>query len=417
MNTSIIWQLAIRYLRGKGSINTAPVLSRISMVAIAVGSAAMITAFSVFNGLELVVKDMYKAFYPDIKVTAAKGKFFPSNKISFNTIKQLKGVIAIAPVIEDNALAGDLDNFTGSANRQKVVAVKGIENNYFQVNNVAEFINEGIDTLATGANPTAILGMHIANELGTDVKNSFSRVLLYYPNPNVPNPEADPLNAYQSLKLQPAGTFVVGDEFDDKFVLAPMAAVQELFHATGMYSSIELKTEGAEVNDIKKQLQVILGKGFRVETRYEQNRTLYSMMSIEKWVMFLILFFVLIIASFNMVGALSMLVIEKQKDIAILRALGAEATAIKKIFLLEAVLWSCTGGISGLVLGTLLCLAQQKFGLIKLNGAFMVDAWPVKLMGQDITLVMATIIIVGLLAGWYPAVKASRLNEAGLKST
>jgi lipoprotein-releasing system permease protein len=415
MNRQLTWQLAIRYLRGKRSLNAVPVLSRISMVAIGVVSAAMIITFSVFNGFEHEVKSLYKAFYPDIRITVARGKFFPASAIT--GIAQIKGVEFVSPVIEDNALAGDLDNVSGSANRQKVITVKGIENNYFKVNDVTQYIDAGVDTVSDTPRITTIAGRGIAQELGADVNNVFSSIMLYYPNPDVTNPEADPLNAYQSLKMHPAGLFTIGNEFDDKYILAPINKVQELFHAQGMYSSIELKVAPGAAAGIKEQLQKKLGDKYKVETRFEQNKTVYTMVAAEKWVTYVILVFVLVIASFNMVGALSMLVIEKKKDIAILKAMGTEASAIRNVFLLEAVLWACVGGVSGLALGSIISLVQQKFGIIKLQGAFVVDAYPVKVHITDIIMVTITIIAVGLMAGWYPALRASKSTEFGLKST
>ena len=417
MGNRLIGQLAMRYLRGKRSMNAVPVLSRISMVAIGVVSAAMMITFSVFNGFEHEVKSLYKAIYPDVRITATRGKFFLASAISIPDILHQVGVVMVTPVIEDNALAGDMDNISGSTNKQKVVTVKGIQNSYFKVNNVSEFMDGGIDSVSEEPVVTAIAGRGIAQELGVDINNAFSSIQLYYPNPQVTNPEADPINAYQSLKLHPAGMFAIGNEFDDKYILAPIAGVQQLFHAPGMYSSIEIKTVSAVVSDrIRQQLQTQLGSAYKVETRYEQNKTVYMMVAAEKWVTYVILAFVLIIASFNMVGALSMLVIEKKKDIAILRAMGAEGSTIRKIFLLEGVLWAGVGGVSGLTLGTLISLIQQKFGIIKLQGAFVVDAYPVKVHISDIALVAATIIVVGLLAAWYPAQRASKSAELSLKS-
>jgi lipoprotein-releasing system permease protein len=406
---ALVRQLAFRYLRGKRSANAVPILSRISMVAIAVSSAAMIIVFSVFNGLEFLVKDLYNSFYPDIKISAARGKFFGMDAAKLAAIKQVSGVRNITTVIEDNVFA---DNH----GQQKVITLKGIDRNYFNVNDIKQYIVQGADSVSQGRPYTAIAGQHIANELGADVNNVFSSIELFYPNPAITNPEADPLNAYQSLKLHPAGTFQMQDEFDSKYVLAPLTLAQELFHEKGRYSSVEISADPGSADKIKERLQHLLGPGWKTETRFEQNRTLYMVMGAEKWAIYAILILVLLIASFNMVGALSMLVLEKRKDIAILRTMGAESGTIRKIFLLEGALWSLTGGLAGIILGCAVCLAQQRYGFIKLSGAFLVDAWPVRLQMQDIALVMATILLVGLLASLYPSFRSTNTVDPSLKS-
>lgn len=410
MNRTLILQLAFRYLRGKRSANAVPILSRISMVAIAVSSAAMVIVFSVFNGLESVVKDTYKAFYPDIKISVVRGKFFSADSAKLNAIKQINGVKNITAVIEDNALANDNNN-----TQQKVITLKGIDQNYFSVNDVKNYIMHGDDSVSAILH-TVIAGEHIIKELGIDVNFTDSKIEMYYLNPSVTNPEADPESAYQVLRLHPAGVFKVQDEFDSKYVLAPLPLAQQLFHAEGKYSSIEISADPGSVGKIKQQLQQIFGNEFRVETRYEQNRTMYMVMGAEKWAVYAILVLVLFIASFNMVGALSMLVIEKQKDIAILKAMGADPAAVKKIFLLEGVLWSLTGGITGIIIGTLVCLTQMKFGIIKLQGSFLVPAYPVQIQFPDLALIIVTIITVGLLAAWYPSIRATKTIDPSLKS-
>ena len=411
MDRTLILQLAFRYLRGKRSANAVPILSRISMVAIAVCSAAMVIVFSVFNGLESVVKDTYKAFYPDIRVSVVKGKFFDADTTKLNAVKQMNGVKNITTVIEDNALAND-DNNT----QQKVITLKGIDKNYFSVNDVKSYIIHGDDSVSTVFH-TAIAGKSIINELGIDVNFTDSKIEMYYLNPSVTNPEDDPQNAYQVLRPHPAGVFKVQDEFDSKYVLAPISFAQQLFHAEGKYSSIEISTApDASVKHIKQQLQQLFGAGFRVETRYEQNRTMFSVMSSEKWAIRAILTLVMFIACFNMVGALAMLVIEKQKDIAILKAMGADPAAIQKIFLLEGALWSLSGGLTGIIVGTLICLAQMKFGIIKLQGSFLIPAFPVEIQFADLLLVVAIILTVGLLAAWYPATRATKTIDPSLKS-
>jgi len=409
MNGTLIWQLAFRYLRGKRSANAVPILSRISMVAIAVSSAAMIIIFSVFNGLESVVKDLYKAFYPDIKISAVRGKFFPMDTAKLTAIKQISGVQNVTTVIEDNVFANNHD-------QQKVITLKGIENNYFKVNDVRQYIVQGDDSVSSGEPYTAIAGLRIMNELGADV-NNLTYIMLYYPNPAVTDPGTDPMSAFQSLRLHPSGVFRIQDEFDSKYILAPLPLVQDLFHEHDRYSSIEISADPNVAPTIKKQLQQLLGNSFRVETRYEQNRTMYMVMGAEKWAVYAILLLVLLIASFNMVGALSMLVLEKQKDIAILRAMGAIPATIRKIFLLEGMLWSLVGGVSGILLACGICVAQQKSGFVKLGGAFLVDAYPVKIEFADLLLVFATILMVGLLTSWYPSFRATRATDPTLKST
>jgi len=408
MNGTLVWQLAFRYLRGKRSANAVPILSRISMVAIAVSSGAMIIIFSVFNGLESVVKDLYKAFYPDIKISVARGKFFGMDTTKLASISHISGVQNITTVIEDNVFANNQD-------QQKVIMLKGIENNYFNVNNIRQYIIQGVDSVSTGDPYTAIAGMRIMNELGADV-NNLTYIKLYYPNPAITNPGADLLSAFQTLKVHPAGVFRIQDEFDNKYILAPLTLVQELFREQGRYSSVEISADPDAIQHIKKQLQQMLGSAYRVETRYEQNRTMYMVMGAEKWAVYAILLLVLLIASFNMVGALSMLVLEKQKDIAILRAMGALPATIRRIFLLEGMLWSLVGGVSGILLACAICLAQEKFGFIKLGGSFLVDAYPVKIEFADILLVIITILAVGLLTSWYPSIRATKAVDPSLKS-
>ena len=408
---TLVWQLAWRYLRGKRSANAVPVLSRISMVAIAVGSCAMIVLFSVFNGFEDLIKDLYKAFYPEIRISPAKGKFFAMNEQKLTVVRTLNGVTALTTVIEDNVLINSNDE-------QYVATLKGIDRHYMEVNNVKPFIIEGRDSVMEGALPTAIAGLRIVNQLGMDVNNVFSRLHIYYPNTEVENLAANPMSAFQNLQLKPDGVFRVQDEFDSRFILAPITLVQELFLQPGQYSSVELSLgQDADADMIKEQLQQILGKEYEVNTRYEQNRTLYMVMKTEKWAVYVILVLVLLIASFNMIGALTLLVLEKQKDIAILRAMGAQAGSIRRLFFTEGMLWAVTGGSLGLLVGGLLCLGQQQFHWIRLEGAFIIEAYPVTMQFTDFLVIFATVVVVGLLAAWYPAVRSTRVQDPSLKAS
>ena len=409
MNRTLIWQLAWRYLRGKRSANAVTILSRISMVAIGVSAAAIMIIFSVCNGLISLVKDQYKAFYPDVRICVSRGKFFPVDTARLATLKKIKGVQGITTVIEDNVLAVDND-------QQKVITVKGIDNNYLLVNDLDQYINRGSDTLTEDKTISAISGRRIMDELGADIASA-SYITLNYPDPTVKDPTTNPLGAYGTLKVSPVGSFHISDEFDNKYLLAPLASMQALFHQQGNCSSIEIKTDPGYAADVQKQAQQLFGNRYKAETRYEQNKTIYVVLSTEKWAIYGILVLVLLIAAFNMVGALSMLVLEKQKDIGILKAMGADAPTIRMIFLAEGVLWALAGGIAGILLGTGLCLLQQKYGFIKMGSSFVIDAYPVELQVPDILLDLLTILAVGLLAAWYPAMRANRATDLSLKST
>jgi lipoprotein-releasing system permease protein len=409
MNRSLIAKIALRYLRGKGTANAVPILSRISMLAIAVSSCAMIILFSVFNGFEHLVNDMYKAFYPELKISAAKGKFFNPNDVISTFKGQLLGIEGYSLVIEDNVLVN-----TEEGDYQPV-SIKGVDNQYFSVNDVKPFINKGNDTLMIdGDLSTAIIGQQIAANLGIDVDNVFARMVVYAPNPNMDVGNLAPSDAFRSMLLKPDGTFMVQEEFDGKYILVPLAKVQELLGQSNRVSSIELKLkEGYSAQKFKSGLQQKLGDSFIVASRYEQNKSVYMIMRSEKWAGYAILLFVLLIASFNMVSALSLLVLEKQKDMGILQTMGFLPRDLSKVILLEGILWGMVGGIIGLSIGLLLCWLQVQFKLVKIQGAFIIDAYPVAIHFMDVIVVFFTVALVGFLAAILPAgrIISRKLNE------
>lgn len=409
----LIRQLAWRYLRGKRSANAVPVLSRISMVAIGVGACAMIILFSVFNGFEGLVKDLYKAFYPELKITAAKGKFYRLDDKAWQELNEIQGVCAVSRVIEDIVL------LNSSSDQKRVATIKGVDAQYFKVNNVAPYVTEGECKLAVAPVQTAIAGSQLLAQLGLDVNNVFSVMEVFYPNPKATPAEVmqSPDKAFRSIRLRPDGSFTVQDDFDGKYVLADIGLVQGLLQEEGKYSSVEIAVKkGADINDVKEKIVQALGTGYLVQTRFEQNKTLYMIMRSEKWAVYGILVLVLMIAAFNMVGALSLLVLEKQKDIGILKAMGAGNSQISRLFLAEGALWALLGGGTGLLLGLLVCLGQMQFGWIKLGGSFIIEAYPVRLQLTDFIVVLVTILAIGLLAAWFPAARAARVSGISLKS-
>jgi len=400
-------RIAIRYLRGRRGANAAPLLSRISMLALAVGSAAMLVLFSVFNGFEHVIGDLYTAFYPEMRISAARGKFFDLPQSKLQQLAGLPGVERITPVIEDNV-------FVNTENEQVVVTLKGVTNDYFRVNGLRPYIIAGRDTLRNDGRPTAIAGLGIASRLGITVNHDFVRITLYYPNADAGNAALDPMNALSSLELRPDGIFQVQEEFDQRYILAPLPLVQELFSQAGRWSALELRLRpGADPVAVQRALRKLLQgadgrSSFSVQTRFEQNRSLNTVMRTEKWATYVILLFVLLIASVNMIGAMSLLVLEKRRDMAILAAMGATRNTIRNVFLIEGLLWGFVGGGLGLLFGTLLCLGQQQWGWVHLAEGFIIQAYPVALKAGDFALIAVTVVSVGLIAAVYPAMQSGK---------
>lgn len=409
MRNSLVFNIALRYLRGKGTANAVPVLSRISMTAIAVSSCAMIILFSVFNGFESLIDDLYKAFYPDIKITASKGKFFNPYDKCLGYLAKEEAIAAQSLVLEDNVLVNTEEG------DYLPVTIKGVDEQYFRVNDVRPFINKGNDTLMIDHDlSTAIIGQHIAANLGIDVDNVFARIAVFYPNSKIDMGSIAPTDAFQSMLFKPDGTFMVQEEFDGKYILAPLSKVQELLSQSRQVSSIEIKIKSEFSSEkFKARLQQQLGSDYLVATRYEQNKSVYMVMRSEKWAGYAILLFVLLIASFNMVSALSLLVLEKQKDMGILRTMGFLPVNLSKVVLLEGVLWALVGGSIGLAAGLLLCWAQVQFHLIRIDGAFIIDSYPVAVKWMDILIVLITVSTVGLIAAVYPArrVASQKLSD------
>ncbi|MBS1775198.1 MAG: ABC transporter permease [Bacteroidetes bacterium] len=404
------WKIAWRYFRGKRSANVVPILSRISMIALAVGSGALIILFSIFNGFEGLIKELYRAFYPPLKITAVQGKFFSLAPETLSAVKRLEGIRFVTAVLEDNVLVQVGDE-------QQVATLKGIDAHFLDVNNIRPFIYTGADSVSSLPMPMALLGVQIAGHLGVDINNPFARITAFYPNAALEKASVNPQDAFRSVQLWPSGLFKIQDEFDGKYILAPLADVQQLFGQKGNYSSLEISVaQGANVRSIKNKIAGLLGSRFSIATRYEQNKTLYMVMNAEKWAVYGILVLVLLIASFNVVGALSLLVLEKQKDIAILKTMGANSLMIRLVFLFEGVIWAMFGGGIGLLSGWLICLGQQKYHWVKLQGSFIIDAYPVQMQAGDFAVVAITVCLIGMMAAWFPARKAGRLHEVSLRS-
>lgn len=393
---------AWRYFRSKKTTNAVNIIAWISVLAIAVGAAALIIVLSVFNGFEDLVKSLYGDFYADIRVAPARGKFITISQSQINTIKSVNGVKATSLVVEEKALL-----VNGEA--QTIIYLKGVDNNYQQVSKLQSHIVHGKYNTGDADNPLLVLGVGVESAIATDANESATPFTIYVPNRDAKN--LNSLNAMNAANISASGSFLVQQEFDNKYAFTNLDFLQYMLNLqANQYSSIELATRpGTDDEEVQQQLQALLGKSFNVQTRYQQNAGLFSVMQLEKWVIYCILSLILLIAAFNMIGALTMLVLEKQKDIAVLKAMGATNQTIQGIFLNEGLVLAGVGGGSGILIAFFICIAQLKFKLIKLEGGtFLIDYYPVKMLPADFLLVAATIFLVAVLAAWIPSRKAAQ---------
>lgn len=407
----MIWQFALRYFRARKSTSAINIIAWVSVGAIAVGTAALITVLSVFNGFTGLVKSLYSSFYPTLKVAPATGKTILLTAAQLKEIAAIPGVAHFSQTIEEKAVLR-------FGNEQTIAVLKGVDAEFKAVAGVQDKIVRGKFDLT---NYQAVFGMGIESALGVDVEHSLVPVNVYMPkrdagsNLNAVLPE----EALSSGVIYPVGTFAIQQEFDSKYILTDISFLRNLLDmAPGEMSSLELSLKpGFSENKVKRKVQELLGDSVKVLTRVEQNATIYNVMQTEKWVVYVFLSFILVIAAFNMIGSLSMLVIEKQKDITILKAMGSRNSLIQRIFLMEGLIIAGAGSIIGFTLAITICLLQQHFGLVKLGGgSFLIDAFPVEMHLDDFILVSVTILVIGVLASWYPAKRAAR-QEITLKAT
>ncbi len=371
------------------------------MIAIMVSTAALIIVLSVFNGFENLVKNLYGDFYADIKIVASKGKFITADESLIKKIQTVNGVNALSFTVEEKAVLVNGDY-------QTIVFLKGVDKNYSTVNKLPNYITVGKYDLGTTEAPAIIAGSGIANAVGADPQSPLSDLVIYLPNRKAKN--FNSLDAMHSFEVKPSGIFSVQQEFDDKYAFTNLAFVQYMLDLNANeYTGIEISVaKKDDVKDIQQQLQQLLGNNFVVQTSYEQNQSLFTVMQIEKWVIYGILSLILLVAAFNMIGALTMLVLEKEKDIAVLKAMGASENRIQQIFLSEGFLLAGAGGILGMLVAFAICFIQIQYKIVKLEGGtFIIDYYPVKMVPQDFLLVTVTVLIIAVIASWVPAKKAA----------
>ncbi|MCM5530204.1 ABC transporter permease [Parasegetibacter sp. NRK P23] len=400
---------AWRYFRARKSTQAINVIAWVCVTAIAVGAAALIIILSAFNGFEDLVKSLYASFYTDIKVSAVSGKVVEFTPNQLSAIQKVPGVAHYTRIAEEKALVQNGDY-------QQFVSMKGVDEAYQDVTGVAGKMFNGKFNTGTADAPGLVLGAGIENSLAVNADRNMNPLTVYMvrrTKSNTYNPMDLPLPGYANT----SGAFLIQQDFDNKYVLTNLDFVRRMMGLSeNQYTALEIKiTEPGVEDKVKKALSTLLGDNYKVQTRFEQNQSLFSIMQLEKWVIYGILTLIMIIAAFNIVGALMMLVLEKQKDIHVLKALGAHDGYIRKIFLSEGILLAGVGTLIGSVLAIALCWAQIQFKLIPLEGgSFIIDYYPVKMIPGDFLLVVLTIFTIAVLAAWIPARKAAKM-EVSLK--
>jgi lipoprotein-releasing system permease protein len=393
---------AWRYFKAKKTANAINIIAWISIGVIAIAICCQLLVLSVFNGFEDLVKSLYSSFYTDLKVVPVRGKTFHLTPEQAARINKQAYVQSVSMIAEDKALLQNGD-------AQTVVYLKGVDENYSKVSGVAGRISNGNFNTGTIDEPGLILGSGIQNAAGISLNPAFAPIPVTLILPRKTTRSSDPLEALSEGNALPTGVFSIQQDFDNKYAITNIDFVkQQMGFEPDEFSSVEIRLKpGTDIEDAKSTLQQVL-PGYLVQSRYEQNMNLYNTMRLEKWAIFAVLTLILIIAAFNMVSALTMLVLEKKKDIGILQSMGGSRTMIQKIFLGEGLLLGTIGAGLGIGLAVIICVLQLKFKLVKLQGgSFLIDYFPVKLIPGDFLLVGGTAIAISFIASWFPALKAS----------
>lgn len=393
---------AWRYFKAKKSTNAINIIAWVSVTAIAFATAALLVLWSAFNGFEGLVKSLYSTFYTDLKVTAASGKTIVLTPAQIAKLNKLNNVRNLSLVAEEKALLQNRDY-------QAIIELKGVDANYTRVTTVEQSLVRGKFLLGDAENPGAVMGVGIENAVAILSDRAIGALTIYLPKKGVDD-MSNPLASFNEGKIVPNGAFAIQQDFDNKYVLTNLDFVrQHMGFKPDEYTAVEIAITNTDKEKItKNEVQQFLGPDYLVQTRYEQNSSLYNVMRLEKYAIFGIFILVLVVAAFNMIGALSMLVLEKQKDIQILQSMGATRSWVQKVFLTEGIMLAAIGAGIGILMALLICFLQLQFKLIPLEGtSFVIDYYPVKLVFTDFIIVAVTVFVIATTASWLPSKRAA----------
>ncbi len=398
MNLS--FYIARRYLFSKKKHNAVNLISAVSVCGVALATLALVCTLSVFNGFREMVAGFFTAFDPELKITAREGKVFNPETAAFKQVRALPEIAVWTRTLEENAMVQYKE-------RQAMVVIKGVDDNFEQLTDIDSLLyGAGGFLLHDPVVDYGILGIDLVSELGTGIQ-FVDPLAVYAPKRGVRVNVANPSAAFNKEYLfSPGVVFMMNQQqYDARYILSPLDFARRLFGYDKEVSAIELKLEqGSSVGAVQKKIARLLGDTYEVQDRYRQQADVFRIMQVEKFISYLFLTFILVIACFNIIGSLSMLILDKREDVETLRNLGADDRLIVRVFLFEGRLIALFGAVAGIFLGLLLCWLQQHFGLVQLGGgaSFVVEAYPVRVYASDIALVFVTVIAVGFLAVWYP---------------
>ena len=398
MNLSLY--IAKRYLFSKKKHNAINIIAGVSVCGVTLATIALVCTLSIFNGFQEIVTEFFTAFDPELKISAKQGKFFSVEEENIKAVKAFPDIEVWAETLEEQALVQ-------YKNRQTMVTIKGVTDNFQKLTSIDSLLyGTGSFTLHDEVANYGIMGGELVGTLGTGI-SPIDPLHIYAPKKGARINMANPTTAFnQDYLYSPGVVFVTNQsKYDATYILTSLSFAQKLFVQDNKVSAIELKLKDKNhINKVKKQIEQVLGEDFIVQNRYEQQADIFRIMEIEKFVSYLFLTFILAIACFNVIGSLSMLILDKQEDVNTLRQLGANNQLITRIFLFEGQLISFSGSVMGIILGVTLCLLQQHFGLLSLGGSgqFIVDSYPVSLHLGDVCLIFITVVVVGFVAVYYP---------------
>lgn len=385
------FSIALKYLFSKKSHNVINIISIISAVGIGIGSLALIIILSVYNGFDNLIKQMYESYEADYLISPKKGKTFLLDSLQITNIKNINGIYAICPIVEENI-------FIKYGNNQSIATIKGIDSAYQKASNISKNLVEGEFITHLGEIPHAIVGQKLAQDLNLRTR-FLTKIELFSPNKNQDISLINPMANLTNINLYPSGIIRLDDSFDKKHIFADLFLTRELLsYAPNETSYLEVFVDKtANKNKIESSLKSIFGDRFSIKDRYKQNETIYKMMKGEKFSVFFILFFVIIIISINIYSSLTMLILEKKEDIQTFLCLGANISLLKRIFLTLGCILSIIGGVTGLIIGLIFCFIQQTTGIIQIPGSYIINSYPVKILFTDILITIGGIFIIGYL--------------------